>query len=79
MTAPLSALIGHMMNAQFALESGTKREAIDILKRGIALARAAQAGEAGTAETVKLGSVHEHAVPQGMRPKPVKQGGEDGS
>jgi hypothetical protein len=39
----------------------------------------AQAGEAGTAETVKLGSVHEHAVPQGMRPKSVKQGGEDGS
>jgi hypothetical protein len=28
----------------------------------------AQAGEAGTAETVKQGSVYEHAVPSGMRP-----------
>ena len=30
--------------------------------------RAAQAGEAGTAETTKIGSVHEHAVPKGDAP-----------
>ena len=29
----------------------------------------AQAGEAGTAETVKQGSVHEHAVANGDAPK----------
>jgi hypothetical protein len=32
---------------------------------------AAQAGEAGTAETVKQGSVHEHASATPMRPKTV--------
>lgn len=65
MDGPLGVAVGHMMNALFALESGTKREASEILRRGIALAREAQAGEAGTAETVKQGSVHEHAVPKG--------------
>jgi hypothetical protein len=35
----------------------------------LAVEAAAQAGEAGTAETVKQGSVHEHAVGEADAPK----------
>lgn len=65
----LSAVVGHMMNAQFALESGgTKREAIDILKRAIALAAAArQGGDVKQAPGEAPQSGGEAVTPKGSR------------
>ena len=60
MTEFQSALIGHMMNALFALESGTKREAMGILRRGIQLARDSDS----TATAAPCGDM---AVPQDLQ------------
>ena len=49
--------------------SGVKREREYFEKRGLPVTFYAQAGEAGTAETVKQGSVHEHAVGSADAPK----------
>jgi len=53
-----------MIAAAKAAVSGYPRDAA-IIAVWQAMWDAASAGEAGTAETVKQGSVHEHAAPEG--------------
>lgn len=70
MFAALNAAAGYLRNAQIDLETGApKATAIRTIKGGLvrveSAIRAASAGEAGTAETVEQGSVHEHATAEG--------------